>query len=414
MSDQLAKSDTTRASGNPVGAPDQRGDEPAWGSGHPVVDRGRRPSGPPERPFRSRGVVATVVTLALVAGGLGVGIGYAIHGVPPAQSSSQSPPQSGGAAGGGTGASNPTSLSAIASEVAPELVNINTTLAYQTAMGAGTGMVVASSGRVITNNHVIAGATSIKATDLGNGKTYAASVVGYDVSDDVAVLQLQGASGLPTVSFSKSQTRLGDRVIAIGNAGGRGTPTAAAGVVTGLDKAITAQSELSGTTEHLSGLIETNAAIESGQSGGPLVSSKGRVVGMVTAGSPDFAFSQGASQGYAVPAAAFRSIATDIVNGKESGGVHVGATPFLGVRVSSVQGTGALVVQVLSTSPAAGGGIQPGDLIVGLAGQAVRSPDTVSAVLGAYHPGAQVDVQLLDPAGQQRSVTVTLVAGPPA
>jgi S1-C subfamily serine protease len=413
MSDQLAEADTTRASGRLDGTADCRGDEPA-DSGHPVIDGRRRRSGPREKPSRSRRIVATIVALALVAGGLGVGIGYAIHGFPPAQSPSQSPSQSGRAPGSPTGAGGPTSLSAIASEVAPGLVNINTTFAYQTALGAGTGMVVASSGRVITNNHVIAGATAIKATDLGNGKTYVASVVGYDASADVAVLQLQGATGLTAVSFSTSQTRLGDRVIAIGNAGGRGTPTVAAGVVTGLDKAITAQSELSGTTEHLSGLIETNAAIESGQSGGPRVSNRGRVVGMVTAGSPDFAFSQGATQGYAVPTAAFRSIATVIVNGKGSTSVHIGATAFLGVRVSSVQGTGALVVQVLPTSPAAGGGIQPGDLVVGLAGQPVRSTGTVSAVLGAFHPGSQVDVQLLDQAGQQRSVTVTLVAGPPA
>jgi S1-C subfamily serine protease len=413
MSDQLTKPDTTRVTGRLDGTADYRGDEPG-DSGHRVIDGRRRRSGPPEKPSRSRRIVARVAALALVAGGLGVGIGYAIHGNPPVQSPSQSPSQSGGAPGGATGFGGSTSLSAIASEVAPGLVNINTTLAYQTALGAGTGMVVASSGRVITNNHVIAGATAINATDLGNGKTYLASVVGYDVSDDVAVLQLQDATGLETVSFSTAQTRLGDRVIAIGNAGGRGTPTAAAGVVTGLEKAITAESELSGTTEHLSGLIETNAAIESGQSGGPLVSSRGRVVGMVTAGSPDFAFSQGASQGYAVPAAAFRSIADDIANGKESTSVHIGATAFLGIRVSSVQGTGALVVQVLPTSPAAGGGIQPGDLVVGLAGKAVRSPDTVSAVLGAYHPGSQVDVQLLDQAGQQRSVTVALVAGPPA
>lgn len=238
--------------------------------------------------------------------------------------------------------------------------------------------------------------------------------MGYDVADDVAVLQLQGASGLPTVSFSATGTRLGDTVVAVGNAGGRGTPTAAAGVVTGLDEATKAQSELLGTTEHLRGPIESNAGIESGQSGGPLVDRTGRVVGMVTAGSSDFAFSQGASQGYAVPAPTFRSIATDIVNGKEAHGVHVGATSFLGVKVTAVQSAGAFVVQVLSTSPAAVAGVVPGDLIVGIAGQAVRSPDTVSSVLDAYDPGAKLPVQLLDQTGAQRTVTVTLVAGPPA
>jgi S1-C subfamily serine protease len=207
---------------------------------------------------------------------------------------------------------------------------------------------------------------------------------------------------------------VGDTVIAVGNAGGKGTPTAAAGVVTGLNRAITAYSELSGTTEHLTGLVETDAAIESGQSGGPLVDTKGHVVGMVTAGSAGFAVSQSDSRGYAVPAPTFRSIATDIVRGRASATVHIGATAFLGVRVMSTQAAGALVVQIVSTSPAAAAGITPGDLIVGLGGQVVRSPETVAGVLGSARPGARLRVDLVDQSGEQRSVTATLVAGPPA
>lgn len=359
---------------------------------------------------RSRVVAGLLAVLVLLACGIGVAIGYAVNGTSPtAVTPPTSPPTTGGSSNGGT-----SGTSAVTAEIAPELVNIYATFAYETAQGAGTGMVVSSSGRVITNNHVIAGATAVKATDLGNGKTYAASVVGYDVADDVAVLQLQGASGLQTVSFARSSARIGDAVIAIGNAGGKGAPTAAAGVVTGLDKAITAQSELSGTTEHLSGLIETDAAIESGQSGGPLVNTGARVLGMVTAGSSNFAFSQGASQGYAVPAATFRSIAADIADGKESGSVHIGATAFLGVRVTSVEQAGAFVVQVLATSPAAVAGVAPGDLITEMAGRPVRAPETLSSVLAAYHPGATVQAGIVDQSGVLRAVTMTLVAGPPA
>ena len=369
----------------------------------------RTPKPPvPGRHRRSRGVVGLAVALVLVVCGIGVGIGYAVRGTVPGVAPTTT------VAPGGTTATGTSTLSAVASTVARDLVDIYTTLDFETAGSAGTGMVVTASGRIVTNNHVIAGATSIKAIDLGNGKTYRASVVGYDVHDDVAVLQLQGASGLSTITFAGSTVRVGDTVIAVGNAGGKGTPTAAAGVVTGLNRTITAYSELSGTTEHLTGLIETDAAIESGQSGGSLVDIKGQVVGMVTAGSAGFAVSQSDSRGYAVPAPTFRSIANDIVKGRGSATVHIGATAFLGVRVISTQAAGALVVQIVSTSPAAAAGIVPGELIVGLGGQVVRSPETVVGVLGSARPGDRLGVDLVDQSGKRRSVVVTLVAGPPA
>jgi S1-C subfamily serine protease len=358
---------------------------------------------------RSIPVALLAVALTLFACAIGVGIGYVIHG---AHTTPGTPPVSTQAPDGTS--IGPSRMSAIIATVAPSLVNIYATLAYASAQQAGTGMVVTSAGRVITNNHVIAGATAIHATDQGDGKTYDASVVGYDVSEDVAVLQLEGAAHLPTVSFAGSSAQLGDTVIAVGNAGGTGMPTSAAGVVTGLNQTITARSELSGTTELLTGLIETDAAIEAGQSGGPLVDTRGRVIGMVTAGSSDFALSEGASQGYAIPASTFRSTTADIVNGRESATLHVGPTAFLGVRVTSVQQPGAFVVQVLSASPAASAGILPGDLIVGLAHEAVRAPETLSSVLASYDPGAKLSVRLRDQAGEQRTVVVTLGVGPPA
>jgi len=119
------------------------------------------------------------------------------------------------------------------------------------------------------------------------------------------------------------------------------------------------------------------------------------------------------SQGYAVSATTFRPVTTDIVNGNESTTVHIGPTAFLGVRVTSVQQPGALVVQVVATSPAALAGVLPGDLIVGLAGQTVRSPEALASVLATYRPGAQIQVSLVDQAGVQRTVTATLVSGPP-
>src|SRR5215467_10958676 len=180
------------------------------------------------------------------------------------------PGSSGTAPGSGSGPSNAAS---IASRVDPGLVDINITVGYGQARAAGTGMVLTPDGEVLTNNHVVDGATSISVTDVGNGKTYRARVVGYDVSKDVAVLQLSGASNLQTVTIERSpKVSVGAEVVGVGNAGGRGgSPSYAGGTVTGTGQSITASDDLSGTSERLTGMIETNANIEAGDSGGPLV-----------------------------------------------------------------------------------------------------------------------------------------------
>ena len=207
-----------------------------------------------------------------------------------------------GASGSGPASSSapggPSNATAIASEVAPGLVDIESTLSYQGAEAAGTGMVLTSKGEILTNNHVIEGASSIRVVDVGNGKTYGATVVGYDRTADVAVLQLEHASGLQTVRLGNSSSvRKGQGVVGIGNAGGSGgTPSFAGGSVTALDQSITASDEAEGTSEQLTGLIETNADIQPGDSGGPLVNSSGKVIGMDTAASAGFSFELEARQ----------------------------------------------------------------------------------------------------------------------
>jgi hypothetical protein len=140
--------------------------------------------------------------------------------------------------------------SSIASRVAPVLVDINLTLGYQSGEGAATGIVLTPSGLVLTNNHVIDGATAIRATDIGNGRTYSATVVGYDRSRDIALIQLNGASGLATAQLGDSaKVTVGQKVIAIGNAGGvGGTPSEARGAVVALRQQITASDALDGTS----------------------------------------------------------------------------------------------------------------------------------------------------------------------
>jgi S1-C subfamily serine protease len=219
--------------------------------------------------YRRMAVIAAVAAVGLVAGGAGYHLVSAGSTPSPAASTTA------------------LTTSQIANKVDPGLVDIVSTLGDQNAEAAGTGMVVTSSGEVLTNNHVIDGATSIKATDIGNGRTYTAKVVGYDKSDDVAVIQLQGASGLTTVSFGdSSQVAVGQSVVALGNAGGKGgTPSVATGTVTALNQSITAGDEGSGSSENLTGMIESNANIQPGDSGGSLVNSAGQVIAIDTAAS---------------------------------------------------------------------------------------------------------------------------------
>ena len=215
------------------------------------------------------------------------------------------------------------------------VVVIETNLAYQNAAAAGTGIVLTSSGRILTNNHVIAGATTIRVVVPKTTHTYTARVVGYDTTADVAVLQLQKASHLKTVTTGNASTlKLGARVTAVGNAGGTGKLTSSRGNVTGLNRSITVQGD-NGTTEQLTGLIETNAALQPGDSGGPLLNSAGRVVGIDTAASSSSPFASASSDGYAIPIGKATTIAKQIVSGKSSATVHIGATAFLGVQLGN-------------------------------------------------------------------------------
>jgi S1-C subfamily serine protease len=319
----------------------------------------------------------------------------------------------------GTGASGPANAAAIAQTVDPAVVDINTTIGYQNAQAAGTGMVLTSTGEVLTNNHVISGATSISVTDVGNGRTYKAIVVGYSKSNDVAVLQLQGASGLTTIRTSTQAAQTGDAVVAIGNAGGAGgTPSYAAGAITAVDQSITASDSGDGTSQRLTGLLQTDANIVAGDSGGPLVNAQGAVVGMDTAASAGFRFSQ-SSTGFAIPIATALQLARQIESGSASDSVHIGPTAMLGVGVqpdsssSGSQSSGAVIAQVVTGGPAATAGLSAGDTIVAVGGHSVASADDLSNAVLQLTPGHSVSVAYVDTTGVHRSVTLHLAVGPP-
>jgi len=349
---------------------------------------------------------------------------------------------SGNGNSGSSGGSGPSDASAIAAKVDPGLVDINTTLGYAQQQAAGTGIVLSSNGVILTNNHVINGATKISVTDVGNQKTYTAKVVGYDRSHDIAVLQLQNASGLQTAPLATAHASVGQDVVGVGNAGGTGgTPSAAGGTVTALDQSITASDQGDGTSEQLTGLIETNADIQPGDSGGALVNTSGQVLGVDTAASAGYSFqfngqSQG-NQGFAIPIDTALSIARQIEAGNSSSTVHIGETAFLGVEISP-QGSsgsgdnsgfggvfggnsgntgssvsGASVAGVVTNEPAQEAGIAQGDVITTLGAKTIGSANALTNAMLTYHPGDKVTIGWTDSSGQNHTASVQLSSGPP-
>ena len=323
----------------------------------------------------------------------------------------------------------PVSTATITARVDPGLVNINVSNHSMGLRGQATGMVLTPSGVVLTNNHVVQGATRITATDVGNGRIYSASVVGYDRSGDVAVIQLQGASGLQTVPLGDSSTvSVSAKVFALGNAGGGGgTPRVAQGSVTALQRSITASDLGGGNAERLHGLIQTDARVQPGDSGGPLVNDGGQVVGMNAAASSlnTTYVSQRSVQGFAIPIDSALTIAKQIEAGTSSATVHVGPTGFLGVEVvpppQSAGGSahvagpqGALIAGALPGYPAARLGLAQGDVITAVDGQQVTSASALTDLLSAHHPGDSVQLRWTDPAGQTHAATVKLASGPAA
>jgi S1-C subfamily serine protease len=400
---------------------------------------------PPSHRLRN-GILVTAA--AVIALGAGIGIGHSawqkvITPHTNAPSSNGNPLNSPFSFGGGSGGSNsstangPKDVSSIADKVDPGLVDIDTSLGYQQEEAAGTGIVLTPNGEILTNNHVIDGATTISVTDVGNGNTYSASVVGYDRHQDIAILQLHNASNLKTAEIGNSSSAaVGEDVVGIGNAGGTGgTPSAAGGTITALGQSITASDSGDGTSEQLTNLIETNADIQAGDSGGSLVNTSGEVVGIDTAASAGFSFSsQGgnASQGYAIPINEALSVAKSIEAGDASSTVHIGATGFLGVEIDAAPtygnsgypyggnaygngstGSGAVVAGAITSSPAQEAGLSQGDIITAVNGKSVTDPESLTDLLEPYHPGDKVKITWTDTSNETHTSTIQLTSGPP-
>ena len=431
------------------------------------------PPMPPPPPRRRVGLLS-YVAVALVAGALGAGSVVALYhpasnstAAPSAQPSAPAPlpstavpePSSGGngAAGGSL------------TKVGQGVVIINTTLQYSSERAAGTGMVInADKGLVLTNNHVIENSTKISATVAATGKNFQARVVGYDVTGDIALIQLQNPSGLHQVPLGdSSKVKVGDAVTALGNAEGRSQIVSAPGRITGVDKTITA-SDQGGTvtSETLHGMFQTDAGIVSGDSGGPLVNAAGQVIGMDTAGQNVRFSDQQAAAGFAIPVNTALSVAREIAAGNASSTISIGYPPFIGIYVG--QGTssdpqqqaqeqqqqnnngfggfgggngstgngqgqscytndsdlpvpdtiaqvssGTLVIGTICVSPAADAGVTAGSVITSLGGQAVGAPPTLHTALSKFRPGDTVSLTWVTPSGQHKTASMTLKEGPP-
>jgi len=335
--------------------------------------------------------------------------------------------QNGGTSGGTgttTGSANEDATTASADE-STGVVLIDTVIGYENSAAAGTGLVLTSDGLVLTNNHVIADSTEISVT-LSTGETYTATVVGTDVADDVALLQLQGASGLDTVTIDDDAESVGDAVTAVGNAEGGGVLLAADGEITQLDATVTTSGS---DSETLDGMIQFSADVVAGDSGGALLDAEGEVIGVTTAASSGTA----TTTAFAIPIEDALAIVDQILAGDESDGVTLRYPAFLGVEMSSgttstyatpgrrsssssttATTSGAVVAGVIDGMPAASAGLTAGDTITAVDGTSVASSTELSAALSGYDPGDTVTITWTDASGASHSASVTLATGPAA
>ena len=303
--------------------------------------------------------------------------------------------------------SDTTRPKAAASNQLTGLVRIVSTVDFGAGRAIGTGMVVTADGEVVTNHHVVAGATSIRVTVVSTGQSYTATVVGADATDDVAVLQLDGTSGLTTAPLARRAAHVGDTVTAVGDADGLHRLSAASGRVTAVGQAITTQSDATTAGERLNGLIEIDADVVSGDSGGATLNTKGRVVGMTTAAS------SGASDitGYAIPIAKVVRIAAAIETGTETARIDIGYPAFLGVELSGIS---TEVAGTVVDSAAADAGIVGGDTVTSVDGTLVDGGRQLRAAVAAHEPGDRVAIAWTDARGASHTATVTLGNGPVA
>jgi S1-C subfamily serine protease len=400
---------------------------PGWGGPSGPGAGGRPPEGQPSpapppgdgkgtRAVANRRTVALVggvAVLALVAGSLGAAIGVSLaskksdspavtNATAPSGGATTSPipsatpsttaPASGSSSAPVAGAA--LDVKGILAKVEPSVVDIVASSRRET--GEGTGIIISPDGYILTNAHVVSGASKVTVSTAASSKALTATVIGADESHDVALIKVDGGSGLPAAELGRSaDMKVGDDVVAIGNALGlRGDPTVTRGIVSALNR----------TVENLTGMIQTDAAINPGNSGGPLVNAAGQVIGINTAVAADGA----QNIGFAIPIDKAKDLADRLKTGQGPA-----PTAFLGVSTTETSdgSAGAMVVSLVSGGPAQKAGITVGDLIVSFDGKPVSSADGLSGLVQARQPGDTVQV-VIERNGSSRTVSVALGTKP--
>lgn len=272
-------------------------------------------------------------------------------------------------------------------------------------IGVGTGMILSSEGLAITNYHVVENSSEVTVTVADTGRRYTAQVLGRDAKHDVAVLQIDNAGDLATVSIDTDVPRRGDLSAAIGNGSGQGYLTAVTGDVIGLNRSIMAGSEIPDDYSRLSGLIETDADVVPGYSGGPMVDSDGQVIGVTTAASRGSTTDE--VDGYAIPITVALDVVEQVLTGEETETVSIGADGALGIIVSSADGQ-AVVEEVSPNSSAETLGLRPGDVVLRVDGVDVSTAAELADLINAQNAGDTVFVEWRTAAGESRQGEATL------
>ena len=297
--------------------------------------------------------------------------------------------------------------------VLPSVVSI--TAAGPGGRGEGTGIIISSDGEVLTNAHVVAGATTVSVTKYGSTEPVGAKLVGRSVGDDLALLRIDGARNLPAAQLGSSNAvQVGDPVVAVGNALGlaAGTPSVTTGIISAEGRSIT---DRTGTT--MTGLLQTDAAINPGNSGGPLFDRTGTVIGVNTAVAASAGNGMQAQNiGFAIPIDRARALLPVLRSGgpadtrsAELGVTTVTLTDSLRAAYGLTSRPGALVVAVAPGSPAAAVGIRSGDVIAGIDGARVTSSEDLKAAVMTGKVGDRINIDVLR-GEQPASVAVQLAA----
>ena len=353
-----------------------------------------QPPSPPGVPDRSRRwtTVAAVGAAALVTGIGGVLIGVAVG------NSDTSPESAVAEAATGT-VTGELPVRTVVDAVGPSIVTISSDV--QLGRAVGTGVIVSADGELLTNAHVVDGATTIHVRLAGETEPIEATVVASDLGNDLALLRIDRAGLVPVTFAPTSDVALGDEVLAIGFALDLdGDPTVTLGIVSALDRTIITDEGA------LDGLIQTDAAISSGNSGGPLVDAGGRIVGINTAVARGDATTAASNVGFAISSDEVHSVLEALRAAKDGQPRDEG---FLGVSLDDRidGGQGALITDVTADSPAGEAGIEDGDVVVAIDQAAIDGSAGVIAAIRDHSPGDQIQITVVR-GGTEKTFEITL------